>query len=98
MKPSEVLRRAAKRVEEGRTEFGCHAIRSIVVYESLLTNWRDATVCPLYKEAMKYYRQLKSRSLTDHAVWFHLGNSKDPTGRRVLALCFAAAIAESEGE
>lgn len=84
MKPSQILREAARLVERGKYSGGCAAILwARVPYED-----RGA--------AREYFHLLRPSKSSDSGYWWDF----DPQGKsaRIIGLCLAAAIAESEGE
>ena len=97
MKISEVLRKAARSLERGTSDCCCAAIRHVAGlsetwYDHNLINFRIAKLPPTQKFFAIYFRPRNS-----NGFWFgprYVGDGRD---RRILALCLAAAIAESEG-
>lgn len=95
MKLSEVYRRAAKRVEAdlGCSEYSCLAIRE--VYE------KETGIYDDQPQAEKPYMDwMGAKDSTKMQCLFELrrGDGLSPRDLRVLALCFMAAIMESEGK
>lgn len=94
MKPSEVLRRAARIAEEvpyrgsglNENRCGCGAIM-------------DVCHGILYEIASEYFNLCRPSEYAGGA-WFgdYAFENKQGKAHRVLALCLAAAIAESEGQ
>lgn len=92
MKPSEVYREAALLVERGHERFACHAICAVLFLEENAHNEYS-------KKFSEWFRPEESR-----VAWMvdYNGADDDPENmetsqdRRVLALCFMAAIAEDE--
>lgn len=95
MLPSQLLREAATEVERERKTFGCHALASIVEKKLNLDGWGAVEQTPLFKKAMRYYSMFKPAGMRRDDVWFLHGDTR---GHRILALCMAADIAESEGQ
>lgn len=87
MKPSVVLMKAAKLIECGSQRLSCLAIDEA-----------SRTSAKGYADAKLIFSELFEPPSRRGLVWF--GQSKDPRNqdRRVIALCLAAAIAESEGK
>jgi hypothetical protein len=83
MKASKVLRIAAQRIERGLNVLGCPAVNRIQ---------RDSD------KAMHYFNLFKPPRIHHNSVWFGDWLIQENQDCRVLALCFAAAIAESEGQ
>lgn len=90
IKPSEVLRRAAQRVEDYPYTCGCYALST--VWEELTHKaWELAVYVPGYA----YFVLFCPVDRGHHELWFPIGVSG--ADQRIIALCMAAAIAESEG-
>lgn len=86
MKFSEIFRRAARRIEKGRNSFCCYAIED--QYDVDLEERIPAR---------NYFLDIYGhRNKPDIGV-FGKADIKANQDRRVIALCLAAAIAESEG-
>ena len=83
MKSSEILRKAARLVEAGQCSFGCVAV-------DVVTQWN-------FSEALKAceYIYLFMPVTMDKGGGFWPMRSKS---HRIIGLCLAAAIAESEGD
>jgi hypothetical protein len=92
MKSSEILREAARSVERGLDSYGCWAIVDAaeadygLSLEETIKNSAPAT------KAMTYFRLLSPRIA--FSTWWDF----DDQGPRIIGLCLAAAIAESEGD
>lgn len=82
MKSSEILREAARRVELGKSFGGCFAIMMAS------RSYRDR------KRASDFFRSALSRD-TESGYWWP---EHECYGPRIIGLCLAAAIAESEGD
>lgn len=87
MKPSQILREAARRVDACKCPYGCWAIDEA------------------YGEDKHHVQKLHAKGffhLTaphfSFGVWFGDTWTQANQNRRVIALCLAAAIAESEGQ
>ena len=90
MKSSEILREAARLVESEQHTFSCHAISDAAGIDDL---------CSTDTEAHKAYAILLGRLPSVSDIWHGMtGNRQEVTNVRVMALCLAAAIAESEGD
>ena len=90
MKSSEILREAARLVESGQHTFSCHAISDAAGLDD---------VCCTDTGAHKAYAILLGRLPDVSDIWRGLtGRREEGTNVRVMALCLAAAIAESEGD
>lgn len=90
MKTSEILRNAAKLVEKNEYLYGCDAI-SDAHY-----NLSGLYVIAIHSPAYKYFKFFSPKKIIRHfEFWFPYG--KDGANQRIIALCMAAAIAESEG-
>lgn len=87
MKPSEILREAAQLIAEQSMNYGCSAVGYAFGYES---HMHAKTV------ASDYFRLFEPDSC--ELYWFGFMPTKKNQNRRVIALCLAAAIAESEGK
>lgn len=92
MKPSEILRKAARTVEREPMELGCCAILAIQPFaaseeESDAFHWFDLI------------KPLRPRGAED-PWWGGWGTYPEPRNHnaRIIGLCLAAAIAESEGQ
>ena len=97
MKMSEVYRRAAEVIEEGGMLYACDAI-------GVAVGWFSPDGCnkphpyrnkDLRNQALMYFAELFRPERRSY-YWFGptTGENKKP---RILALCFMAAIMESEG-
>jgi hypothetical protein len=89
MKPSEVLRKAAQMVERDYEYLGCLAI------------WHTARSCRLEAETLEFFERVAPARRVDGDPWW--GNwatcEKNPQkNARIIGLCLAAALAESEGK
>lgn len=82
MKSSEILRKAARKVERGTYRGGCIAIANSA------RGFNDIS------RAHKVFRRHFYRS-TSSGYWWPFS---DKHGPRIIGLCLAAAIAESEGD
>ena len=89
MKTSELLRQAAKKIEYGWTYGGCSAIEQILWASSDKTSYTQ--IAPQWKEAVGYLRRMAPAGAAEGRFWF------DNHEVRILALCFAAVLAEEEG-
>lgn len=90
MKLSEIYERAAEmRLQEFGITIGCCQ----PIYDALV----ETGMCPNGHrgEAFDYFAKWFKPSNRTNWWWDSLGDDNEP---RVLALCFAAAIARSEGE
>jgi hypothetical protein len=84
MKPSEILREAARRIERGVNIYGCCAIAEV-------SSWDDLDEG---SPVVSYFSLVRPhRSPT--GIWW---STEERDGARILGLCLAAAIAESEGK
>ena len=94
MKSSEVLRLAAERIHTGKNSLSCTAIIKVApVYEwwvyNELGSWYEALFSPREKCSGYWLREACNEGLiaeSDMLEW------------RIMALLFAAAIKESEGD
>lgn len=98
MKSSEILREAARLIERGIEEFSCKAVaRALGIYKGrdVTPYWRVEPVV-LRTPAIAAYSVLWERppSSCDFADEI----TQEGRDERVIALCLAAAIAESEGQ
>lgn len=82
MKSSEILREAARRVESGKAMGGCYALLCV------RCNYKDK------KGARNYFKMVKPSRPID-GYWWPLDVRHGP---RIIGLCLAAAIAESDGD
>lgn len=82
MKSSEILREAARRVENGADIGGCLAINCAT------TNFGEAIRAEIVFDRYFY-------NSTNSGYWWPY---KAKHGPRIIGLCLAAAIAESEGD
>lgn len=88
MKSSEILRKAARRVERGMAVSGCGAIA-----QSSGLSRRGPNGIEEYGRARDIFARYLRR--TNCTYWW----PKEPAhGPRIIGLCLAAAIAESEGD
>ena len=86
MKPSVVLRHAARRVERKQNVYGCTAIKMACGLSCLSDN------SEVPQQVWGYFRLIGgNRGLG--SPWWGLWDDS-----RIVALCLAAAIAESEGQ
>lgn len=98
MKPSEILKQAARRVELLQTTCGCDSIR-MVVNGSLAVG---SAIPP--ESVMQFFRLVGPRNASAGKTWWGRWRggwySCTPADRdaRIIGLCLAAAIAESEGQ
>lgn len=86
MKASEVLRKAARLVAEGREDYGCCAITEAIGYYDA---HQDARIL-----ARDYFSIFKPDNSS--VFWFGRPTSKN-RHRRVMALLFAAELAKDGG-
>lgn len=89
MKPSEILRVAARRVERHHTFAGCLAINGVRAPVALIA------------AAHEYFQRVAPSDFTRRDFWWGSDYTfADPPamGARIVGLCLAAAIAESEGQ
>jgi len=95
MKTSRVLRLAAKHIEKyERCTGGCAAIEQILWDRSDKTGY--ARIVPQWEEALAYLRRMAPKGVTMGSYWF--GKPYDEQDVRILALCFAAVLAEEDGK
>jgi len=88
MKSSEILRKAARRVERGTAISGCGAIMQASRLSRRGQNWLE----DFDRAHGIFARYLRQPNCT---YWW----PKEPAhGPRIIGLCLAAAIAESEGD
>lgn len=87
MKSSKILRKAARMVDRGYDEGGCCAIIDSAPIRT------DAD----YERAMKRFEMVKPRRTNTNLYWWDI-HSKEGNDARIIGLCLAAAIAESEGD
>lgn len=88
MKPSQILREAARRIDAGEDPCGCWAIDGAYGDDKHHAHkWR----------AKEFFHLIAPHANTI-GVWFGGTWSPINQSRRVIALCLAAAIAESEGQ
>jgi len=102
MKSSEILRKAAQLVEGFEStrdcylfpSYGCYAIFAATPGQSLPWYMADEDTKAIAKP-MQYFRLCKPNHLNGNTIsgWFG-----DDSSSRIIALCLAAAIAESEGD
>lgn len=95
MKLSEIYREAAWRIEGGHEKYGCIAIEGVAAVwdDGMIVNWSHVdTAIASFSE---YFRPENTYS---RDPWFGRACTANQQNRRILALCFMAAIAESEGE
>lgn len=95
MKPSEVLRRAARNIARGVDRLGCVAISTAVWHELNLR--KKLTMGEIYAievRARYYFRMVAPPQIPNSGFWWRRYDS-DP---HIIGLCLAAAIAESEGD
>jgi hypothetical protein len=90
MKPSEILREAARRVESGLNGYCCDAINQIVRCRGIADTDKEALL------SHTYFKMVGPEVIS--FSWFGEPYEKGPHNRRVVALCLAAAIAESENQ
>lgn len=87
MKASKVFREAAKKIELGYQNFCCNAISFVVVSDTFLQ-------C----EERDYFRKIYGKRNGGYLGWYGSTLKKENQDARIIALCLAAAIAESEGK
>lgn len=89
MKSSEVLRRAARSVERGSQSLGCLAIYNVVRWSERRS---DA--------AMGFFLRVGPARDSGDPWWggWPAYDESEHRDARIVGLCFAAAIAESEGQ
>lgn len=100
MKSSEILREAARMVERGESNFACHAIsmvggncREIEAFQLLRPTYAERDLVN-HDEGEAYSSSNNLVLDGDFWWWMHYGRNE----YRILGLCLAAAIAESEGD
>lgn len=109
MKPSEILREAAQHIEQGRSRYGCFAIMSAGQCENHLSEAVALEHYKLFKPTTEERQRYGYRHATAAFGWFGENtdvhektnpgsHQPDANDIRILALCFAAAIAESRGD
>jgi hypothetical protein len=86
MKRGEIYREAARLLECFEISHGCHAIERA-------TNYDVALFYPAIDAFAEYF---KPRSCGKTRTWFGEGFNDENRDRRILALCFMAAITEDE--
>ena len=90
MKSSEILREAARLIELGLNDCGCAAIMAAAHWEK-----------PAIRAAMEPFLLFSPPEKNENEVWwgasemFWTGEHRDA---RIIGLCLAAAISESEGD
>lgn len=87
MKSSEILREAARLVNDGTCVYGCEAVEHIARGDDL--DRAEARIWDVF------WLDGVSRYGAD-SVWFWGHEPREPA--RIIGLCLAAAIAESEGD
>jgi hypothetical protein len=91
MKPSEILREAARRVERGASIGGCSAIYwAARAPNDYLRNWEAR------HRAREFFQHLRPTKVPSSGFWWSITNEGD--NARIIGLCLAALIAESEGQ
>ena len=89
MKSSEILREAARRIELGKDQFGCHAI-FVAMGGNMHTIWPE----PEWdSHIMRRFRVVAPSKAKNGNAWWDTYSEA-----RIIGLCLAAAIAESEGD
>jgi hypothetical protein len=84
VKPSEILREAALMVERDEERFGCLAIDTAAGPDFIA-----------YERAMETFEIVAPEGLGIGSFWWPM---KERHSARIIGLCLAAAIAESEGQ
>ena len=99
MKSSEILREAARLVEAGEIGFGCHAITmagggcdAIAAFELLHPTYAERDLVNADSETSSG----DNRPVRHGDFWWYLHDGR--SDYRIIGLCLAAAIAESEGD
>jgi hypothetical protein len=88
MKSSEILRKAARRVERGMNDGGCGAIAEV----SGALRFKAREIMDFERASGIFARYLRQPNCV---YWW----PREPAhGPRIIGLCLAAAIAESEGD
>jgi hypothetical protein len=85
MKASEILRQAARLVERGEEWYGCFAIDEVAGADSIG-----------HEQAMGIFKIVAPDGHSLGSFWW--GASERSMDARIIGLCLAAAIAESEGQ
>ena len=103
MKPSEILRKAAKLVEDGE-EFSCWAVSCAIAgiphpgpecMHAQSLEFAAHPAAKAYAALMGYLPNV--HDFVDNEDGYYIAED-EARGHRVIALCMAAAIAESEGK
>lgn len=93
MKSSEILREAARLVERGENEYGCLAIDDVICLNARIGYFSSAHEA-MASKAIEWLRMLEpERKAMCGGYWNYTVK-----GPRIIGLCLAAAIAESEGD
>lgn len=100
MKSSEILRKAARMVERGESKFACHAIlavggdcRKIEAFQLLRPTYAERD---LVNHGEGEACSTSNALVLDGDFWWWMRYERNEY--RILGLCLAAAIAESEGD
>ena len=91
MKKSEIFLKAAERIEQGMDLYACTAIDSAQIKKyglwSPATQWFQKEILPKGNKSFPYF---------DSSDGIFLRSREELRNARIVALCFAAAIAEDE--
>ena len=95
MKTSELLRQAAKYIEKNVwADGGCYTIEQILWDGNDKTSYTQ--IAPQWKEAVGYLRRMAPAKAAEGRYWFGVPTCGEQE-IRILALCFAAVLAEEDG-
>ena len=96
MKYSEVFREAALQLERGQDRFSCNAIDDIAGgFNTPARQYYSDLIAPEANDALVMLHDVKWEGKGTGAWGWYWG--EEAGACRILALCFAAAVAESEG-
>lgn len=94
IRSSEILTQAAMRIDNGRNGFACVAIQDATFREDCW-EWHNV----VERRALMHFQLLSpTRKIDFGDGWFGSPRRRINQERRVLALLFATAIAESKGD
>lgn len=94
MKPSQVFRKSAQRIENGRNSFSCVAI-GYVAWDSQTKTTENFDLESTCKKMFTEY--FKPEGTQDDVQWFGDECTPEEQEHRVTSLLLMAEIAESEG-
>ena len=101
MKPSEILRLAARHVENNPYRCGCPAIAHVMGrFEEWHSGLGSSRGWGVPEDVMEYFGLVGPKRPTSKLtseLWWGEGRPEN-AGPRIIGLCLAAAIAESEGQ